>query len=68
MAKKITGDFELGETVRITRGPFRELRGLVEKVNSEKSMLQISVTIYGRPTPVELRFSEVEKVPFTEER
>ena len=53
--------FEPGETVRIIGGPFRDLRGLVEKVNPKKRMLQISIRIYGRPTPVELRFLEVEK-------
>jgi transcriptional antiterminator NusG len=59
--------FERGETVRITHGPFTSFMGSVEEVIPEKSLLKVSVTIFGRATPVELGFLEVEKVSFAEE-
>lgn len=59
--------FEKGETVRITNGPFASFTGKVEEVNPEKNMLKVMVTIFGRATPVELGFLEVEKHTFTEE-
>ena len=62
MGGSISEPFILGETIKIIEGPFNDFNGVIEEVNEEKKKLKVTVKIFGRSTPVELNFMQVEKL------